>query len=101
MIIKFSVDDDVYELDMQRILNTEAIAVQKVTGMTYDEWLNACDEGDPGAITALVWIAMKRKRPELRYSDVEFPLREVWANREYEGIEEPEDPTPPAEAASD
>ena len=46
ILLRFSVDEQQYEIDVTRILNTEAIAVQKVTGYNYDEWLAKCDEND-------------------------------------------------------
>lgn len=105
VILRFSVDGQQYEIDVLRILNTEAIAVQKATGYGYDEWLTKCDEGDPLAVTAMVWIAMKR-RPEyhdLRFTDVSFPMRETWGNREYvtdaaDDREGGKTPTTPADA---
>lgn len=104
--LRFVVDEQQYEIDVTRILNTEAIAVQKVTGYGYDDWLSKCDDGDPMAVTAMVWIAMKRANPELRYSDVSFPMRETWGNREYvtdadltdDGEGDDATPTQPAEA---
>lgn len=107
MILRLTIDGVQYDVDVMRILNTEAIAVQKVTGYGYDEWLNKCDEGDAEAITAMVWIAMKRKpdHHDLKFRDVTFPMREVWGGREYITDDIPEDadgdeavPTPPAEA---
>ena len=83
MKVKFEVDGQTYEIDTSRIMNTEAIAAQKVTGKNYNDWLGACDDGDIESITALVWIAMKRGNPELRFKDVEFPVFETWGNREY------------------
>jgi hypothetical protein len=96
MLLRFEVDQTTYEIDPASILNTEAIAVQKVTGYGYDEWLGKCDDGDPQAVTAMVWVAMKRQNPELRYSDVSFPMRETWGNREL--VSDEETPTTPAEA---
>jgi hypothetical protein len=82
-ILRLTVDGETHELDMTRILNTEAIAAQKVTGLTWDQMLTKCDDGDAEAISALVWIAVKRAHPELRFKDLSFPLREVWGGREF------------------
>lgn len=101
MLIKFDVNGEPYEINTSTILNTEAIAAQKVTGMAYDDWLGAIDSGDVLAVSAFVWIAMKRRQPDLRFSDVEFPVYQTWANREYVSDTAPDeqegegaDPTP-------
>ena len=82
-ILRLTVDGEIHDLDMTRILNTEAIAAQKVTGLTWDQMLTKCDDGDAEAISALVWIAVKRTQPDLRFKDLSFPLREVWGGREF------------------
>ena len=84
--------DDAYEVDIAKILNVEAIAVQKVTSLTYQEWLAEIDRGDIGAITGLYWVAMKRTDPDLRYSDVEFEVGD-WKRREW--LDADADPTQP------
>lgn len=83
--LRFTIEGDTYDLDMERILNVEAIAAQKVTGKKWDEILDDADKSDAEAITAVVWIALKRKNPDLRFTDVSFPFHEVWTNREFVG----------------
>lgn len=88
--LQLTVDSELLTIDFGRIMNTEAIAAQKVTGLPYQEWLAAIDDGDMTAITALVWIAKKRTNPELRFSDVEFAISD-WRDREWVGMDEPAD----------
>jgi hypothetical protein len=102
MLLKFDLDDESYELDLTRILNTEAIAAQKVNGEdSWDAILRRADNGDATAITALVWIAVKRRKPDLRFSELEFPLHETWVTRELidpDAEDEATDPPQPSEA---
>jgi hypothetical protein len=94
MLLRLALDDQTYEIDLRTILNVEAIEIQKRTGYAYDEWLTKCDEGDPQAITAMVWLMRKRAGDILRYSEVEFPIY-AWRDRE---LIDDADPTTPAEA---
>lgn len=74
LIIK--VDGESYDYDDERLMNTEAKAIQGWTGMRLKAWSEACDEGDADALTALVWLVRKRsgRYPDLRFADVEFNM---------------------------
>ena len=92
--MKIRINDWSCEYDPSKILNVEAIAAQKVTGLGWAEWLDALGKGDMTALTALVWVLRKRTEPELRFTDVSFPIGDV----EYEDDDEvAEVPTPPAD----
>lgn len=83
MILRFTLDDQVHELDLRRVSNKAAIAAQKVTGAdSWDAVLSQVDDGDATAITALVWTALKKDDPDLRFSDVEFSIYD-WRSREF------------------
>jgi hypothetical protein len=97
MILRLALDDTTYEIDLRTILNVEAIEVQKRTGYAYDDWLTKCDEGDPQAITAMVWLMRKRAGQVERFSEVEFPIF-AWRDRELVSDEPADPPTTPAEA---
>jgi hypothetical protein len=92
---KVTVDGQVYDYDPSKMLNTEAIALQKVTGMTVPEWTTGLQAGDASALTGLVWLLFRRNGRELAFDEVEFDIGSL----ELEDDEEPEtpDPTPPAE----
>lgn len=62
------------EYEMSGLLLSEARAIQKVTGMTIAEWETALEAGDANAITAIIWVAQKRKDPTLRFDDVDGNL---------------------------
>lgn len=93
--MKISVDGEVYEFDTNRILNTEAIALQKVTGMTVAEWGKACDAGDAYALTAMVWLVWRRNGRDVPFDDVEFDLNSLEAKDDE--VPDPGTPTPAAD----
>ena len=68
---------DKWEISPKDILNVEAIAVKKRTGLDFQDWMNALGEFNAEAITALVWIARKRVEPTLKFDDVAFPLSSI------------------------
>jgi hypothetical protein len=92
---KVTVDGQVYDYDPSKMLNTEAIALQKVTGMTVPEWTTALQTGDAYALTGLVWLVYRRNGREVAFDEVEFDI----GGLELAEDEEPADPTlPPVEA---
>lgn len=75
--MKISVDGEQYEFDPEKMLNTEAIAIERATGQTFQQWSKSAQAGSIEAVTALVWIVRKRQQPDLRFKDVEFVLASV------------------------
>lgn len=94
--MKITVDGEVFEYDQARLLNTEAIALQKVTGMRVQEWAKNMQEGDAYALTGLVWLLWRRNGKDVPFDDVEFDMGAI----EIADDESAEDETP-TEAASD
>lgn len=75
------IGDETIDADPDLILNTEAIAVEKATGLTFADWMDGLDAGDTTAITALVWIGRRRVDPKVRFGDVQYPVRLArWEN---------------------
>jgi hypothetical protein len=91
---KVTIDGQAYDYDPNRMLNTEAIALQKVTGMKMQEWTTALTEGDAFALTGLVWLLWRRNGREVAFDEVEFDIGQLDLTADDE--DEP-DPTPPAE----
>jgi hypothetical protein len=60
--------------DLSRLTIVEAEAIEKVTGQKMQDALGS---GTASSLRALVWVAMKRQEPTLRYSDVDFALEDV------------------------
>lgn len=71
---KVTIDGQVFDYDPSRMLNTEAIALQKVTGMRMQEWGAALAEGDAFAMTGLVWLLYRRNGREVPFDEVEFDI---------------------------
>jgi hypothetical protein len=91
---KVTVDGQVYDYDPAKMLNTEAIALQRVTGMTVPEWTTNLSTGDAYALTGLVWLLWRRNGREVAFDEVEFDIGQLDLTADDE--DEP-DPTPPAE----
>lgn len=72
--MKISIDGESFEYDANKLLNTEAIALQKVTGMRPPAFGEALQEGDAIAITGLVWLMWRRIGKVMAFEDVEFDL---------------------------
>lgn len=93
--MRFKVEGREYHFDGSKLLVTEAVAIKKATGMPPIEWLDACDQADPLAFQALVWLCRHREgETSLRFEDVEFDLMTV------EYLDEPADPTKAAPRAA-
>lgn len=90
--MKFIVNGVKYELDQEKVTFGEARAIQKAVGKTMGELRET-----PGDITgdqALIWIAMRREDPTLKFSDLDdMPLGDIEPIEDDEaGEEEPADP---------
>lgn len=81
------------EYDLSRLTIVEAEAIEKVTGQKMQDALGS---GTASSLRALVWVAMKRQEPTLRYTDVDFALEDVEVITPDEDADA--DPTPDPEA---
>ena len=97
--------EEKWEISPDDILNVEAIAIKKKTGLDFKPWLEAMAAFDTEALTAFVWIAKKRQDPTMRYEDVTFPLSSIdfeMTDEEKEKYEDeaagPKDEEPPTES---
>jgi hypothetical protein len=72
MKYNFKINNDAFELDTEKLLISECIAVEKVTGLTWSEWEEAVAKGSMTALKAGLWVAVKREQPELRFSEFDF-----------------------------
>lgn len=92
-MLHITVNGETFKYEADKLLNTEAMALQKVTGMKVSEWADALKEGDPFAQTALVWLLYRRDRRTTAFDDIEFDMAAVEV---VDDEEKPEtvDPTP-------
>ena len=95
---KVTVDGQVYDYDPSKMLNTEAIALQKVTGMRMAEWTTALTQGDAYALTGLVWLLWRRNGREVAFDEVEFDIGSIDLTDDEEP--EPEVPTVAADTVA-
>jgi hypothetical protein len=108
-VIKFQANGRDLEFDPDHILFSEAAAFRRYTGEAFIEWSSLLDAGREDAMQAIVWIAAKRREPELTFAEVgewEYvtgfasfieAVLALAAEKVAEGGEEP-DPTAPAES---
>lgn len=105
-MIRFTIDGEKHEFDDDKIFNHELIAIKRVTEEKLDlvGFLTGIQAKDTEALTALVWISMKRNGSDIKFSDVEFDVVEFLTS--FESDQEPDaepdptqsDATPPTSA---
>jgi len=106
VIIKLTVEGQVYEFDGDRLLLAEARELKTFTGLTPPKWSAGITEGDPDAIQFLVYLAKKRSGEAVRfsdlnsidYADIDMEILGEDAEEPAEGGQPPAgaDPTPPS-----
>lgn len=70
-------DERQWTFDPQKLLSSEAEAIEKVTGLTYEEFGQALVKGSAAARRALLWVYLKREDAPLRFSQVDVPVGSV------------------------
>jgi len=78
-----------YEFSVSKLMNVEAIAIEKQTGLTVAGLLAGMFGKSAVAITAVVWVLRKRSEPRLRYDEVEFSIGDCDIEDPDEDEEEP------------
>jgi hypothetical protein len=98
--VKFIASGTKYEFDDAKITFAEARQVEKVTGKTMAEIGRAGGGEDVTTLQAMIWVAMKRVDPTLKFVDLDdMPMGDLEMLTDDEAAEGPLDPT--AEAAGD
>lgn len=75
LIIK--VGDEEYRFDPKKILNAEAIAIEKAVDLSWAQVMVGLNTGRLSAVTGVVWILRKRESPRLQFAEVVFEVGEV------------------------
>jgi hypothetical protein len=70
------IGDERHLLDPDKLLLSEVVAAEKVTGMTWPEIWVGINRGQAQAVQVVVWLMRKRSNPRLRLSEVEFSMGE-------------------------
>lgn len=67
-------DDERHLVDPEKLLLSEVVAAEKLTGMTWPEIWIGVNRGQAQAVQVVVWLMRKRSNPRVRLSDVEFSM---------------------------
>lgn len=92
-VLRITKGDEAFEIDPDRILFAEGRAIEKVTGSTFAEVMQALGKGSLESIQALTWVAAKRSNPELKFTDLD-----AWDLGDVSFEELPDDDDPDATA---
>lgn len=68
--MQFIVEGTKYDYDQNRLTFAEARAIEKATGRTMAD-ITENGAPDTSTIQAMIWVAMKRTEPTLRFSDLD------------------------------
>lgn len=80
MLLKYTPEGEEaqeWSVDLDRLMSSEAEAIEKVTDMTYEAFGVALKTGSMTARRALLWILLKRKMPTLRHKDIDAPTGSI------------------------
>lgn len=67
-----------WTFDPEKMKSSEIMAIEKLTGLTYAEWADAAERGSITAVHALLFVLLRRDRPQLDASQVpDFELDEI------------------------
>ena len=66
-----------WDFDPSKMLSAEMIAIERLTGFTWEEWIDACSRGSMLAVHALLYVLLKRSAPQLKPDEVQFTLDEI------------------------
>lgn len=96
---EFVVEGETYQMvGVDKLTFAEGDAIERVTGLTLDE-VGGDGSTPTRVVQALVWVSMKRRKPELKFSDLaDLVIGDIeWPEPEAEDDDE-SDPTQPADA---
>lgn len=66
-----------WDFDASKLLSPEAEAIERNTGMTYQEWQDSLRRGSMLAFHGLLYVMLKRSNPTLKWDQVVFSYGEV------------------------
>lgn len=67
----------VWQFDPNHMKSSEMMQVERMTGLTWAEWIDACARGSMTAVHALLFVLLKRDLPNLEPGAVEFELDQI------------------------
>jgi hypothetical protein len=82
MDVTFDLEDGsqpkTWTFDPDDVLRSEATAIEKAYGSSWEEWINALRIRNAKARTVLVWHLLRQDHPKLKFDDTpDFRMRQV------------------------
>jgi len=67
-----------FNFDSDDVLRSEAVAIEKAYGASWEEWINALRIKNAKARNVLLWHLLKQDHPRLRFEDTpDFRMRQM------------------------
>lgn len=97
--MRYKIDGVERNLDENTLSNREVMDIEARCNCTYGDWVDLLRRNSMLAITALVWIGLRREQPDLKFSDVTFTMGEVFDIAQDDQEETPDAVPPTFETA--
>jgi len=76
--IELDYQGETYEVETDRVLDwDEGVLIEQIWGGPIPKWEKAVQDGYLSAIKPFLFVYVKRRLPEIRYKDFNFPLDAV------------------------
>jgi hypothetical protein len=82
-----------------KIKAREAMDIESVSGMSFEQWGTALQAGSISALVGLIYMLKKRVNPTIKFSDVDFDLTDLEVPNVAGELPPPEVPTEAEETA--
>ncbi len=66
-----------WDFDPTKLMSPEVEVIERHTGFTFMEWVEALGRGSFGAFHGLLFVMLKRSRPTLKWDEVQFCMADV------------------------
>ena len=68
--MKVRINDKEYSADVEDFTLGEAREIKRLSGFTLGNFGEALNDSDPDAITALVWVCVRRENPSITLEEI-------------------------------
>lgn len=90
------VDPQEWELEPMKLLSPECMVIEKLTGVTFYEWIDEFSRGSMQAVHAALYVLLKRKDPTLKPDEVVFSFSDITLVRDDDEDDDEDDEQPAA-----
>lgn len=66
-----------WEFDPTRLMSPEVETIERHTGLTFNQWVEAVGNGSFLAFHGLLYVLLKRTTPTLKWTDVQFCMADI------------------------